>query len=377
MSLALEACCAGFPGYLRLPSIEIGRRLEPNRYVESMKHRPFFWFVLPSTLAMLLFIALPIVSVVTQSLYISHDQVITEVENCGPFGCTTETKVDSQATQALREAEPLGKWNGLGTYFNRGHLAVSEVAFAWRHASGIGDFASRLMNLPFYKALAFTLTYAFVVTPLTIVFGFMIAVAVNTLSAKYKGPVIFFSLLPMIVTPLIGSLILFWMIDAEGIIGATLQYLTNNPNLSLKASTVLTWVMLMVYGLWHAAPFAFVVFYAGLQTMPQDTLESAMIDGASRWQRIRYVVIPHLMPLVTFVALIQLMDNFRVFEPIVGFNAEAHATSLSWIIYNDIGGETRLLSSAATTSVLTIIGVAILLSPVLVRTWRDFTRKAH
>ena len=46
-----------------------------------------------------------------------------------------------------------------------------------------------------------------------------------------------------------------------------------------------------------------------------------MIDGASRWERIRYVVIPHLTPLATFVALVQLMDNFRVFEPIVGFSA--------------------------------------------------------
>ena len=63
------------------------------------------------------------------------------------------------------------------------------------------------------------------------------------------------------------------------------------------------------------------------------------------------------MPLITFVALIQLMDNFRVFEPIVGFNAEAHAQSLSWIIFNDLGGETRQLSAAATSSVLTIIGV--------------------
>ena len=81
------------------------------------------------------------------------------------------------------------------------------------------------------------------------------------------------------------------------------------------------------------------------------------------------------MPLVTFVALIQLMDNFRVFEPIVGFKAEAHATSLSWIIFNDLGGETRQLSAASTTSVLTILGVAILLSPVLVRIWRDFNRK--
>jgi hypothetical protein len=48
-----------------------------------------------------------------------------------------------------------------------------------------------------------------------------------------------------------------------------------------------------------------------------------------RWERIRFVIIPHLAPLATFVALVQLMDNFRVFEPIVGFSAEANATSLS------------------------------------------------
>ncbi|MFK7889432.1 MAG: hypothetical protein AB8B63_01355, partial [Granulosicoccus sp.] len=99
------------------------------------------------------------------------------------------------------------------------------------------------------------------------------------------------------------------------------------------------------------------------------------IDGASRWQRVRYVVIPHLLPLTTFIALIQLMDNFRVFEPIVSFNAAAHAQSLSYFIFQDLGGETRLLSSAAATSVLTIIGVSILLLPVLVRTWRQYGQR--
>lgn len=341
-----------------------------------MKHSTFFWFFLPTALAMLLFIAFPIVSVITQSLHTAHDQVIVEVENCGPFGCKKEVKVDTEATAQLKAEKPLGKWVGLDVYFDRSHLATTEVAQAWRSTQSIGEFFSTIANLPFYRAMAFTLTYTFVVTPCLIILGFMIAVAVNTLNRRLKGIVIFFSLLPMIVTPLIGSLILFWMIDSRGILGNTLQWLADDPDLSLKASTTLTWVMLMVYGVWHAAPFAFVVFYAGLQTLPQDTLESAMIDGATRWQRIRYVIIPHIMPLVTFVALIQLMDNFRVLEPIVGFNAEAHATSLSWIIFNDLGGETQLLSSAATTSVLTIIGVAILLSPVLVRTWRDFNRKA-
>lgn len=342
-----------------------------------MPHRTFFWFILPTLSAMLLFIALPIVSVFVQSLFVEHDQVLVVTENCNPFGCEKETSLDTEAMAQLIEEQPLGRFNGLGTYTNRSHLAFTEVSKAWVESDGIGSFLSRIYNLPFYKALSFTLVFTFVVTPLVIVFGLLIAVCVNALPGLVKGPTIFVSLLPMIVTPLIGSLILFWMIDAEGILGATLQQIFNDNSLSLKASPVLTWVMLIVYGVWHLSPFAFIVFYAGLQTVPMDTLESAMVDGATRWERLRYVVIPHLMPLMTFVALIQLMDNFRVFEPIVGFSASANATSLSWIIFNDLRGQdTQLFGSAAATSMLTIIGVAVLLTPVLIRTWRDFNRKS-
>lgn len=341
-----------------------------------MRHRTFFWFFLPTAAAMLLFIALPIVSVLIQSVFAPHEAVLREVENCTPLvGCTTETTIDQEATRELRESRPLGRFVGLDIYLDRGHLAVTEVGEAWRSTDTWGAFWDRIFNLPLYRALAFTLTFTFVVTPLLIVLGLMIALAVNSLHRHLKGLMIFFSLLPMIVTPLIGSLILFWMVDSRGVVGSALVALAGDPNFSLKASTGLTWVMLIVYGVWHSAPFAFVVFYAGLQTLPKDQLESAQIDGATRWQQVKYVVVPHLMPLVTFVALIQLMDNFRVFEPIVGFNAAAHATSLSWIIFNDLGGETRQLSAASTSSVLTILGVAILLSPVLVRTWRDFKGK--
>ena len=325
---------------------------------------------------MLLFIALPIISVLIQSLYVEHPRVMNEVETCGPFKCTTEMRVDVEATAALRAEEPLGKFNGLGTYTNRAHLALGELAEVWRQSDSPRTFLAGMYNLPFYKALLFTLAYTVIVTPCVLLLGFIVAVAVNALPKLLKGPVIFFSLLPMIVTPLIGSLILFWMIDADGVIGATLQRLFEDPALSLKASPTLTWITLFVYGVWHSAPFAFVVFYAGLQTVPQDTLESAMIDGASRWERVRYVVIPYLTPLVTFVALIQLMDNFRVFEPIVGFSAAANATSLSWLIFNDLRGQDQLYGSAAATSMLTIIGVSILLLPVLLRTWREFNRRS-
>ncbi len=237
-----------------------------------MKHKTFFWFVLPSSLAMLLFIFLPLVSIIIQSVFVAPDQVIITVENCGPFGCTESTMIDQEATAALRQGKPFGQFAGATTYLDRGHLAVKEVGAAWDTAVNWRDFGAQMLNLPFYKAMAFTLTYTFVVTPL----------------------VIFFSLLPMMITPHVGALILFWMVDARGIVGAALQYLAGDPTLSIKASTPLMWIMLIVYGVWHSAPFAFIVYYAGLQTVNSDTLEAAQIDGASRAQRIRYVVIPHM-----------------------------------------------------------------------------------
>lgn len=324
---------------------------------------------------MMLFIFFPIISVLIQSVHVEHEQVIRKVEACDLFGCKESTTIDQDATAALRAERPLGRFAGVATYLDRNHLAVDEFGETWKSANGWREFGSQVLNLPFYKAISFTLTYTFVVTPLVIILGFVIAVAVNSATKMLRGPLIFFSLLPMMITPLVGALILFWMVDARGIIGNTLQYLAGDPELSVKASTPLMWIMLMVYGVWHSAPFAFIVYYAGLQSVNQDTLEAARVDGANRWLQIRHVIIPHLLPLTTFIALMQLMDNFRVFEPIVSFAANAHATSLSWAIFNDLGGETRQLSSAAATSVLTIIGIAILLSPVLVRTWRDFDRK--
>jgi len=342
-----------------------------------MPHKTFMAFIAPSLFVMLLFIALPILSVAYQSLHIGHPQILIEVESCGPFGCSRETRVDAEAMRALQQAQPTGKFNGLGTYTNSGHLAFSEVASLWRNSETIGGALRGIFNLPFYKALTFTIAYTLIVTPMVIILGFFIALAVNSIPAAIKGPVIFLSLLPMIVTPLIGALVLYWMIDARGVIGATLQVVFADPDLSLKASPVLTWVVLFLFGIWNNTPFSFVVYYAGLQTVSNDTLESAMVDGANRWERVRHVVIPHLLPLTTFIALMQLMDNFRVFEPIVGFNAAGNASSLSYMIYSDLrAGDSPLFGSAAATSMLTILGVVVLLTPVLVRTWRDFNRKS-
>ena len=338
-----------------------------------MPHRTFFWFILPTALAMILFIGLPIVSSFFQSLHIENEQVLMEVENCDPFGCTVSIVVDNEETTKIREAKPLGKFNGFGTYIDRNHLATEEIKKFWNETETFGEFVDQVTNLPFYKALIFTLTYCIFVTPNVLLLGFIIALSLNAISRKIRGPLIFGTILPMIVTPLVGSLVLFWMIDSQGIIGANIQNLMNDPYLSLKSSKTLTWITIIIYGIWHHSPFAFVVFYAALQTVPQEPIEAAIIDGASRFQRIKHIVLPHIYPVVTFVALISLMDNFRVFEPIIGFSAEGSAQSLSWLIYDNlVNEEVILFGSAAATSMMTIIGIAILLAPVLIRTWKEF-----
>ena len=124
-----------------------------------MPHSTFLRFMGPSLLAMVLFIALPIVSIVVQSLYVEHPQVLVTRETCQPFGgCTTETVVDAQASAALREAEPLGRFNGIGTYLDRNHLAFGEIATLWRLNESWGEFLSGVYNLPLYRALAFTIS---------------------------------------------------------------------------------------------------------------------------------------------------------------------------------------------------------------------------
>ena len=239
-----------------------------------MPNKSFFWFFLPAGLAMILFIGLPIISTGIQSFYSQHDQVLKEVKKCDPFGCKVSVQIDQEASSKIREEKPLGKFNGFGTYIDRNHLAFDELSELWGESNSTGEFVDKVTNLPFYKALIFTLTYCIIVTPCVLLLGFIIALSLNAVSRKIRGPLIFGTILPMIVTPLVGSLVLFWMVDAEGIIGANLQILMSDPYLSVKSSKTLTWITLIIYGIWHHSPFAFVVFYAALANCSSGTIRS-------------------------------------------------------------------------------------------------------
>ena len=341
-----------------------------------MKFKIFAAFVGPSIFMMLLFIAAPLVSVFIQSFQETitlQEQV--EVETCTPGfleqTCTTEIKtipVLDENGKTITET----RWVGLQSYQN-----VLQMDKFW-DAVGNGSW-NDIMQIDFWKALRFTLSFTLLTLPLVIGVGLLIALTVNNATRSIRGPVIFVSLLPFIITPVIGSLSIYWLFVGDGILTSMMERWTGT-NISMFAQAWTIELLMYFYRVWHVAPFAFVIFYAGLQTVNMDTLESAVIDGASRWERLRHVIIPHLMPLIIFIALIHLMDCYRVFEEIVGFRSQAHVISLQWLTYDfmtpDDAGN-RAISRASASAMLTMIGIVFLLIWPLRRTWRDHKGSAH
>ncbi|KAA2244238.1 carbohydrate ABC transporter permease [Salinarimonas soli] len=337
-----------------------------------MKARTFALFIAPSVVLMILFIALPLASVLVQSFYNTRQVFeVVQVENCTPgfltSVCTTEErsrpKLDAAGRPVLETT-----FVGLDTY----RLLLQPEAVAQALSAGGGGLPA-LFNLDFYRALRFTLTFTLLTGPFVIGIGLAVALAVNGIVRSLRGPVIFIMLLPFIITPVIGALSIRWLFIGDGILTVALEWLLGR-DLSLFAEGWTLEILMMLYRVWHVAPFAFVVFYAGLQTVDQDTLESAIVDGASRFERLRYVVVPHLMPLIVFVTLINLMDSYRVFEEVIGFSSQAHRISLQYLTYSYLTPDetgNRAISRASASSMLTMIGIVFILIPLLVRTWRD------
>ncbi|SEK94928.1 carbohydrate ABC transporter permease [Jannaschia helgolandensis] len=335
-----------------------------------MKFRTFAMFVGPSVVMMLMFIAFPLVTVLLNSFQVTQPVFqVVETETCTPGfitqTCTTEIKTipvldgDGKTVTTTR-------WVGFSSYAN--------VLGGERLTRALSDFdLGAVLQIDFWKALRFTLTFTLVTLPLVLGLGLAIAVVVNNAATAVKGPVIFVSLLPFIITPVIGALSIRWLFYGDGIVTVWLEALFDT-NLSVAANGWAIEFLMMFYRVWHVAPFAFVIFYAGLQTVNQDTLESAIIDGASRWERLRYVVIPHLMPLIVFITLIHLMDAYRAFEEVIGFSSESYRITLQYLTYDyltpDDAGN-RQISSASASAMLTMIGVVVLLAAPLRRTWRD------
>ncbi|MGI9487676.1 MAG: carbohydrate ABC transporter permease [Geminicoccaceae bacterium] len=335
-----------------------------------MKFKTFAAFVGPSLFLMFLFIAAPLISVFMQSFYLDQPVMETvEIENCTPGFpdpiCTTETRT-RPALDDNGQVQTVTRFVGLESYRN-----VIQPGRAWAALSTFN--INGFLTIEFWKALRFTLTTTLVTLPLVVGVGLLIAITVNNTVRAIRGPIIFVSLLPFIITPVVGALSIKWLFIGDGIMTAFLEWWLQR-DIAMFAQGWTIEILLLFYRVWHVAPFAFVIFYAGLQTVNQDTLESAIVDGASRFERLRYVIVPHLMPLIIFISLIHLMDAYRAFEEIIGFSSQAHRISLQYLTYDflipDDSGN-RSISRASASAMLTMVGIVIILIPLIRRTWRD------
>lgn len=344
-----------------------------------MKRATFLSFVAPSVMSMLFLIALPLIAVIYLAVHTSFTQMeIKEVRTEVPlFGGQTREVIRSVPQSVLDEnGDPVQVWEYVGARNIENAIEVDGLANALsadRSFGSPGAFFSavykEISDVDFWSALEFTLLYTFITTPIILILGFALALATNRVTPRLRGTVVFVTLLPMIVTPVVSSLAVYWLFIDGGVIAATLETL-GLGRLYFLADAFTIRAVIIAYGVWFATPFAFIILYAGLQTVPDEPLEAALIDGATPWQRVRYVVIPHLMPLFAVITLIHVMDSYRVFEPILVFGSRVFANSVQYLTYYTLVFENNVHKASA-YAVLTVIGVVILLIPIMIRTYRD------
>jgi multiple sugar transport system permease protein len=322
-----------------------------------MKRRSFLQFAGPSVLLMLALLALPMA--MTLWLSVRNCTPVLElvtVQQTGPFGAQSVTTQRAKVDAAGRAVE---RCSFVGADYYRRILGLDRSA---------ADAAAGGSHNEFLSALGFTLVYTFATTPFILGGGLALALAMNRVTQRLKGLFIAASLLPFIITPVVGALAIKWLFRDDGLVPHLLSQL--GIQVFWMAQAWSAQLLIILYGIWHVLPFAFIVFYAGLQGVPQDSLEAARLDGASRWQQLRYVTLPHLAPLLVFVTLIHLMDAYRVFEPVLVLTRGAFTTTVQVLTYQVLLEENNPYKAAA-AAVLTLVGIGILLIPLLRRTWRE------
>jgi multiple sugar transport system permease protein len=158
-----------------------------------------------------------------------------------------------------------------------------------------------------------TLIFMFVSVTISFVLGFALALLINR---KFHGQRLVRTLLltPIMISPVVsGSAWKFIFNDQYGFINQVLRSFgiqghnwLSDPHLSL-------WIIVFV-GIWMYIPWFTIILYAGLQALPISLFEAADIDGASRWQKLKWITVPLLLPVIMVSVIIQTLNGLMVFD---------------------------------------------------------------
>jgi multiple sugar transport system permease protein len=182
---------------------------------------------------------------------------------------------------------------------------------------GLGNYLHIFSDPTFLQAIGQTLLLTFCSVGLQFLLGFGLALLLNT---DIPGIGFFRTvlLLPMMLTPsVIGMVWKIMLHDEFGVINWMLA------SVGIKAvgwlsDPGLTMPIIIFIQVWLHTPFAMLMLLAGLRSIPEELIESAKVDGAHVLQRLRYIIIPWLMPIITLVLLFRVTYELRAFDTIYG-----------------------------------------------------------
>lgn len=167
----------------------------------------------------------------------------------------------------------------------------------------------------FWLSVYNTIVYTVVASIIKFGLGLWLALLLNH-HLPFKAILRAIVLLPWIVPTVLSAIAFWWIYDAQfsiiswtlvklGIITEYINFL-GDPN-AARASVIAA-------NIWRGIPFVAITLLAGLQTIPQSLYEAALIDGASPWQRFRYVTFPMLTPIIAVVMTFSVLFTFTDFQ---------------------------------------------------------------
>ena len=175
---------------------------------------------------------------------------------------------------------------------------VSDAQFI-----GLGNYAEALADESFRYSFWYTALTAIVSLVLINVLAFAVAYA---LTQNIKGSNLFRTVFFM--PNLIGGIVLgyIWSMIFDGILSAY--------NTSILLNTTYGFWGLIILMLWQQVGYMMIIYIAGLQAVPEDMLEAAKIDGATKMQTLFKVTIPNVMPSITICMFLSLTNGFKLFD---------------------------------------------------------------
>ena len=179
---------------------------------------------------------------------------------------------------------------------------------------GVDNYTAILGSDVFWRVTLNTVIWTLLSTLVAIVLGFGAALALHR-DFFGRGVLRAILIIPWVISAVAASYIWKWIYHSDfGIIGAVLVQLgivDRPPNFIDSVGTVLP--SLIVVNIWREFPFAMIMLMAGLQTVPDQLLRAAQVDGASAWQRFWHVTFPYLSGVSTVTILLLAVANFNSF----------------------------------------------------------------